>query len=406
MLKNRCISLMAQCPQGLLILSSHPVVYRQHDVSYSYEAGPHFRYITQLNIHPCTIVIMPDNTSHVFLPSYDPERFLWDGPRVDVAHPTGVEADHIHALESLPAWLAKHGKMIPVWLTDPSTAQMLEELCDTYIDRFYDITPAMDSIRSIKDSYALQEIQKAADITILSHLSVMQHAKAFVHESFLEGQFLFTGYAHGYRDVAYPPIVASGMNATILHYHNSTRQSEDGDWLLIDAAWQSAGYNSDVTRTYPLHKKATGLRRAVYECVLDVQQSAIAQVAPGMDWVTITQYAENRFIDNINSLNIFAAPLTKEQLKKYFPHRLGHWLGLAVHDTCPYIDASGQPVVWDAGMVLTIEPGLYFPLDDQAIPEVLRGFGVRIEDDIVVTELGYLNLTQGLPVLLDDIAHV
>ena len=407
-MQKKLRALHAHHADALLILASRPYIPKQHDTHYPYDAGADFRFLTTLNIHPCIFIRTPSEVLHVFLPAHNPKHSLWEGPRVDTLHASHLPCDHIHDIETLSTWLATHTASISTWLIDPVTLHTLlqpQKLIPPHVV-LHDMTPYLESMRSIKDTYALKNIQQAVEGSIVSHATLMHHATEHASECSLEGMFIASGYLQGLRELAYMPIIASGAQATILHYSHNNAYAQEGDWLLVDAGWACEGYASDITRTYPLNKKATGIRRTAYECVLDVQRAIIADIKPGTDWDVLTLRARKLLLQHTISAGILPRTATQETLNKYFPHRLGHWLGIEVHDRNPYRTSDNTPIPWQAGMVVTIEPGLYFPADDPDIHPSLRGFGIRIEDDILVTPEGSNNLSQQLPVDLEDIAHV
>jgi len=406
-MKEKLSALLTGHPESLVILSSRPPLRKQHDSYYPYDAGANFRFLTGLNIHPCVCILLPSQELHVFLPTHDPKHDLWDGPRVDTSNASDIPADAIHPIEHLLSWLTQHAHGIKNWRGDPTTKTTLLEYgaIPAWIN-WQDTSGILAAMRHIKDEDAIRSIQRAVDISVLSHSTLMQCVSEDAFESALEGLFLATGYTHGVRELAYDPIVACGANATILHYRHNMSSAVSGDWLLVDAGWAYDGYASDITRTYPVNKRASGLKREAYACVLDVQQHAIRSIKPAINWDEITQQAIDRLLYNTIHAGILPKNATADTLKRYFPHKLGHWLGMEVHDPNPYRSDDGQSILWQPGMVVTIEPGLYFPANDPNIPDALRGFGVRIEDDILVTHHGARNLSQALPVDLDDIAHV
>jgi Xaa-Pro aminopeptidase len=213
--------------------------------------------------------------------------------------------------------------------------------------------------------------------------------------------------SNGAASEAYGAIVAGGNNANTLHYVDNRDVLREGDLVLIDAACEWELYASDITRTFPVNGKFTEAQREVYEKVLDVQLRVIEAMKPGIkrDW--LQRYSEELLCRVLVDLGILSGDVstlleTKEH-KKYAPHGIGHWMGLDVHDPCPYVDETGESLVFAAGMVMTIEPGLYFRADDESVPLKYRGIGIRIEDNILITETGCDNLSSMIAKTVEEI---
>jgi Xaa-Pro aminopeptidase len=195
--------------------------------------------------------------------------------------------------------------------------------------------------------------------------------------------------------------VAGGNNANILHYIDNNQPLRDGDLFLIDAGPEYHCSASDVTRTFPVNGTYSGAAKEVYEAVLEVQKNCIDQVRSGNTPMGIHDLSEKLLAQVLIDLKIVEGSLDKVLEEKkhrvYYPHGLGHWLGLDVHDVGPYRQDNGEPLQLAAGMCMTVEPGLYIPSEDLSVPERFRGIGIRIEDDILVTDTGNENLTKSIP---------
>ncbi|HEX5623612.1 MAG TPA: M24 family metallopeptidase, partial [Sulfuricurvum sp.] len=191
------------------------------------------------------------------------------------------------------------------------------------------------------------------------------------------------------------------------HYVDNRDVLRDGELVLIDAACEWELYASDITRTFPINGKFTAPQREVYEKVLEVQLRVIEAMKPGVkrDW--LQRYSEELLCDALIELGVLNgdrnALMEAKEHKKYAPHGIGHWMGLDVHDPCPYVDEKGESLAFESGMVMTIEPGLYFRADDESLPEKYRGIGIRIEDDILITETGCENLSSQIVKTVEDI---
>ncbi|MEQ1777057.1 MAG: M24B family metallopeptidase, partial [Nitrosomonas sp.] len=265
-----------------------------------------------------------------------------------------------------------------------------------------------DEMRLIKGMDELQIMQRAADISTQAHRRAMQTTRPGMREYQIEAELLYTFYRHGAQAPAYTSIVAGGANACVLHYVDNRDELKSGDLLLIDAGCELDGYASDITRTFPVNGKFTAAQKAVYELVLAAQAAAIAQVKPGNHWNDPHQAALNVLAQGFIDLGLcqgsVEAVLESEDYKRFYMHRTGHWLGMDVHDAGEY-KQNGEWRLLQPGMVLTVEPGCYIrPADN--VPEHFWNIGIRIEDDVVVTQAGHELLTVAAPKSIADIEEL
>jgi Xaa-Pro aminopeptidase len=245
-------------------------------------------------------------------------------------------------------------------------------------------------------------MRAAAEIAARAHAAAMRAARPGIGEWELEA-IVESGFraAAPAAETAFPSIVGSGINATVLHYHDNARLIEDGDLVLIDAGAALGLYCSDITRTFPANGRFTPAQREVYEIVLAAEEAAIAAIRPGAPFSAIHQAALGVLVQGMIGLELVKG--TAEEVieakgyQRFFMHQTSHFLGLDVHDVGAYTGPDGSPVALEPGMVMTVEPGLYIPAADD-VPERLRGIGVRIEDDVIVTEEGHEVITRGVPV--------
>ena len=251
-------------------------------------------------------------------------------------------------------------------------------------------------------------MRRAASITEKAHVAAMKLARPGVYEYEVEAELLRVFRRHGSDRPAYGSIVGSGPNATVLHYRANNRRLEEGDLLLIDAGCEFGYYASDVTRTFPVSGTFSGPQRAVYDVVLEAQKQAVESVRPGVTMDDVHQVALDVIVDGLLSLGLLSEErekLMEEKLyQPFFMHRTGHWLGMDVHDVGSYfVDQKARPL--EAGIVLTVEPGIYIA-EDAEVDERFRGIGVRIEDDVLVTDTGHENLTVTIPKTVEDLETV
>ncbi|CCK08367.1 Xaa-Pro aminopeptidase [Cronobacter sakazakii 696] len=259
-------------------------------------------------------------------------------------------------------------------------------------------------MRLFKSPEELAVMRRAGEISALAHTRAMQKCRPGMYEYQLEGEILHEFTRHGARFPSYNTIVGGGENGCILHYTENESQLRDGDLVLIDAGCEYKGYAGDITRTFPVNGKFTPAQRAVYDIVLESLETALRLFRPGTSIQDVTGDVVRVMVKGLIGLGILKGDV--EQLvaenahRPYFMHGLSHWLGLDVHDVGFY--GPDRSRILAPGMVITVEPGLYIA-PDADVPEEYRGIGIRIEDDIVITETGNENLTASVVKSADDI---
>jgi Xaa-Pro aminopeptidase len=272
-------------------------------------------------------------------------------------------------------------------------------------ERVQDVRVLVDEMRLIKDGHEVSLMRRAADIAAAAHRRAMQATRPGMNEHEIEAELLYEFRRRGAQFPAYWPIVAGGANACVLHYVFNDAPLGNGDLLLIDAGCELGGYASDITRTFPVSGRFGAAQREVYELVLAAQRAAFDEVRPGRPWNAPHEAAVRVLAQGLLDLRLLAGALDevleKETYKRFYMHRTGHWLGLDVHDAGEYKrDGEWRPL--EPGMTLTVEPGLYIRAADD-VPERFRNIGIRIEDDVLVTEAGCEILTEAAPRQIDEI---
>jgi Xaa-Pro aminopeptidase len=272
-------------------------------------------------------------------------------------------------------------------------------------DRVHDVRALLDDMRLVKDAHELGVMRRAARIAAAAHRRAMQRARPGRAEYEIEAELLHEFRRNGAQFPAYSPIVAGGANACVLHYVFNDAPLRDGDLLLIDAGCELDGYASDITRTFPVNGRFSPAQREVYELVLAAQRAALEAVRPGSGWNEPHDAAVKVLAQGLLDLKLIPGSLDealeKETYKRFYMHRTGHWLGLDVHDAGDY-KREGRWRALAPGMTLTVEPGLYIRAADD-IPERLRNIGIRIEDDVLVTETGCEVITAEAPKSVADV---
>jgi Xaa-Pro aminopeptidase len=273
--------------------------------------------------------------------------------------------------------------------------------------RIEDPGQIVHELRLHKTAEELATLRKAAELTRRGHLAAMSACRPGMHEyelqSLLEREFR----GGGGRGSGYYPIVAAGANATVLHYNDNNSAVRDGELVLIDAGAEVDLYTADVTRTFPASGRFSEPQRACYELVLAAADHCIARTRPGETLDSLHEGAVRVLTGGLVKLGLLkgdvSALIQESAHRRYYMHRTSHWLGLDVHDVGSYRTAEGQPRPLAPGMVFTVEPGLYIAEDDESAPPELRGIGIRIEDDLLVTETGHENLTVAIPRTVADV---
>jgi Xaa-Pro aminopeptidase len=243
-------------------------------------------------------------------------------------------------------------------------------------------------------------LREAARISSAAHCEAMRFVKPGVNENQVLGILIGTAHLEGSIREGYNTIVASGPSATTLHYVYNDQVCHAGDLLLIDAGFEKDHYTADITRTFPVSGKFTDVQRRVYEAILKVEVELIAMIKPGILFKALQETAIDRLTQAMIDLKILkgskAENIQALSYRKYYMHGVSHWLGLDVHDVGIY-KTPQDSIALEEGMVFTIEPGLYFPVNDEALSAEYRGIGIRIEDNVVVTATGCEVLTTGVP---------
>ncbi len=425
--RRRRQKLLNALGDGLLALPTAPLVLRNGDVFHAFRPDSNFYYLTGFSEPESVLVAWRvDARKHVailFVQPRDPGREIWDGPRVGVRgalrHYGMDEAFPSEKLyERLEALLEGTSRLFYTLGRDGEMDQALQRIFERVALTNYrgnprahptvkDPLPTIATLRLTKDRDELEVLSRAAAVTASGHLAAMRSARPGLMEYELQAELEAAFRRGGSRRNGYESIVASGANACILHYVNNDRRMRSGDLVLIDAGAELDMYTADVTRTFPVSGRFTLEQREVYQIVLRAQKAAVRNTRSGRAWTAPHRAAQRVIVDGLKALGILrGAPARlpkKEAYRPWFMHGTSHWLGMDVHDVGGYQDGDEKPFKLRPGMVLTIEPGLYFSPRDQRVPKRYRGIGVRIEDDVLVTRNGPRVLTAGVPKEVKDV---
>jgi Xaa-Pro aminopeptidase len=403
-------------PNAAIVIAGASTQYRNADSSYAFRQDSNFWYLTGFNEAEATLVVLTDNSntakSIAFVPEKDKLKEIWDGYR---AGPEGAVKDHgfdeaynnSEINDQLPELLKGRDRVFyPVGKNAGLDQNIIEwiktakskDRHSSAID-IADATSKVGNQRLIKDAHEIDLMKKACRISAESHVEAMKFVKPGMTEQEMEAFYLYEFAKRGGRFSAYTPIVAGGENACVLHYVENSKPLLDGDLLLVDAGCEYDFYASDITRTFPVSGKFTDAQLEIYEVVLEAASKAIAAVSVNNNVMDAQIISEKVVTQGLIDLGILTGSLddlhAKGAFKEFYMHKIGHWLGIDVHDAGDYME-DDQFMQFKAGMVTTIEPGIYIP-SSANVDDKWKGIGIRIEDDILVTPDGNENLTEFVP---------
>jgi Xaa-Pro aminopeptidase len=424
MFEARRKQFMERMDGGVALLFAATEKVRSNDTSFKFRQDSNFHYLTGFPEPEAAALLLPDHPEHkfvMFVRPRDRERETWDGRR---AGPEGVMArygaDASYTIDQLPELLPQllenvnrfHYTMGRDTLHDPQVFAALEKVkakarqgirCPSL---FLDPSARINEMRLKKTGEEVDRMRRAAAISAEAHRAAMQSLHPGMYEYEIEAILEYTFRRLGASGPAYTTIAGSGVNATILHYIENESRCGEGELLLVDAGAEFEGYSADITRTFPVSGTFTPAQREVYEVVLDAQMKAIDRVRPGVDFDEVHQTALRVLVEGLVKLGVLEGDpgklIEEEAYKPYYMHRTGHWLGLDVHDVGDYRNGDSWRRL-EPGMVLTVEPGLYFSEDLTEVPASYRGMGIRIEDDVLVTEGDPEVLTKATPKTVADV---
>ncbi len=393
--------------------------HRSNDTDFRYRPSSDVLYLTGFREPEAVVLLAPghdDGEFVMFVPGRDPKHERWEGRR---AGPEGAEenygADAAFALDELDdeigAWLEGRDKLFYTLGTDDQFDRRVIHWMQSERHRrskphsvpgqIVDLRDLLYEQRLIKSDAELELMRHSAQITVEAHNLAMKYCRPGMYEYELQALIEYHFLRRGAEFPAYASIVGAGDNATILHYTENRSRIEEGDVVLIDAGCEYQYYAADITRSFPAGGQFTPAQRDLYQAVLQAQKAAIDDVRPGMGYQQLRDNTRRRLSQSLLDLGLLEGTLDEVLEEKdfhdYYPHSVGHSLGVDVHDVGLVPDNEDDPCALREGMVLTIEPGLYVPADDESAPEEMRGVGIRIEDDVLVTADGAENLTVGCP---------
>jgi len=416
---HRRAALMAQLgPGAIALLAAAPERVRSRDVNHPYRQDSDFYYLTGFTEARALLVLAPgreEGETLLFCQPKDPQKELWEGvllgPEaavetlgVDQAFPIGeidnvvpglmAGRERIHYRigaeagfdEQVLGWARSAREKARLGGPAPAQFLLLDEL--------------LHEMRLIKSEAEIRLMEEAARISVEGHCRIMRYCRPGVREYELEAELLHTFLRHGGRGAAYGSIVGAGANACVLHYVSNKDRIADGDLVLVDAGCEYGHYAADITRTFPANGRFSAEQREIHRIVSRAHAEAVAAVRPGAPWDAPQRASVMAIVEGLIDLGLLSGSVEEAietgAYKDFYMHRVGHWLGIDVHDVGSYKDGEDWRE-FAPGMVTTIEPGIYIAPDNEQLAERWRGIGVRIEDDVLVTETGNRVLSEGAP---------
>lgn len=404
---------------GLLALTAAPPKTQSRDIDYfPYAPDNYLYYLTGIAEPHCALLLTAQDgvirDEIFFCRQFDALTTRWQGPylntrtakkRAGFAQVADITALAKTIRQLAPAaaafyFLPGHSEPLDAIARDIARRRRADNRAGARApDSFVDAAAVLDEMRLIKDADEIARISAACDLSAAAMQSAMRAAPAARAENEIEAA-LIRHYRAGGAHHAFAPIVAGGRRACYLHYTDNNAPLRRGDMVLVDTGARIGGYAGDITRAFPKNGKWNAAARAVYDVVLSAQRRALRRAVVGARWQSVEDAATRELCAGLRDLGLRRGQvkniIAREDYRRFYMHRIGHWLGLDVHDVGTMRAADGRSRQLRAGMVCTIEPGLYIP-DESDIPRHLRGIGVRIEDDIVITKSGNRVLTGDAP---------
>ncbi|WP_449548604.1 Xaa-Pro aminopeptidase [Lelliottia amnigena] len=422
-LRRRRALLAKMQPGSAALIFAAPEATRSNDSEYPYRQSSDFWYFTGFNEPEAVLVLIKSDDTHnhsvLFNRVRDLTAEIWFGRRLGQdAAPEKLGVERALAFSEINEQLYQLLNGLDVVYHAQGEYAYADDIVFTALDKLRkgsrqnlsapasltDWRPIVHEMRLFKSSEELQAMRRAGEISALAHTRAMEKCRPGMFEYQLEGEILHEFSRHGARFASYNTIVGGGENGCILHYTENESVLRDGDLVLIDAGCEYKGYAGDITRTFPVNGTFTPAQRAVYDIVLESLETVLTLFRPGTSIQEVTGAVVRIMVTGLVNLGVLNGDIDEliadNAHRAFFMHGLSHWLGLDVHDVGGYGPDRSRTL--EPGMVLTVEPGLYIA-PDADVPAEYRGIGIRIEDDIVITETGNENMTAQVVKKADDI---
>lgn len=402
---------------SIAIVFSATMKTRSNDTEYPYRQNSNFYYLSGFKEDNAALLFHKEKgiiKTYMFVQHRDKLLELWTGKRLgEKRGKKHFRVDEVFSIKKLDKMLEEFMKIGEnIYFDFRSNASRIEKIKE--LSKHYhshkNIAMLIEKSRLIKSDTEIALIKKAISITTDAHHEAMKKSRELGNEYELLAEIEYVFKKNGAYSDAYTSIVASANAANTLHYISNDSRLVDNELILIDAGCEYEYYSSDITRTIPANGKFTQAQRELYEMILNVQEKLIGMIKPTVLRSDIQVKSEELLCDGLIALGILKGDkkelLKNKAHKKYYPHGVGHWMGIDVHDEAPYRTKKGKEIALKSGMVMTIEPGIYIDKNDKNVPKKYRGIGIRIEDDILVTKYGYENLSKGIRKSVKEIESI
>lgn len=411
---------------GIAIIPSSREVVRSRDTHYKFRQDSDFSYLTGFPEPDSIAVLAPGRKGGefiLFVRARNAEREIWDGRREG---PEGAVKNY-RAQQALP--MAEFEAWLPKLLAGRSRVHynlgehpQLDHKITSSVRHIREISrrgaaapteivaleASLHEMRLIKSANEIAILETACEVSAEAHCRAMHGARAGLYEWQVAAE-IHDHFSRHNMDCGYGTIVGSGANACILHYVENNAPLKNGDLLLIDAGGELQGYTADITRTFPVSGKFSKAQQAVYEVVLEANKAAIKTLKPGASAGKPHEVATRVLTEGMIAIGLLKGEpqdlIKQDKQKQFFMHGTGHWLGMDVHDVGRY-KLNGEYRKFESGMVMTVEPGIYIAPGTKGVDEKYWGIGIRIEDDVLITEKGPAVLTSGVPKEVSDIERL
>ena len=413
--RERRQRLAEKIPGGALISPAAPEFIRNNDIRHDYRQDSNLFYLTGFEEPASVLVFRPgkDPETAMFVRNKHVLKETWEGFRYGIE---GTQSDFgidkaypINDFEKVaPKLLADVDRVYYTLFHDVGFDERVARVVMAVKDMrrrsgkgvlpISDAAPLVGEMRLIKSDHEIETLTNACRVTAEAHMELMKYIQPGMSERQIHGRFVYEVMKRGAAREGYGTIVAGGPSATTLHYVFNDQVLKSGELVLVDAGGEYDFYTGDITRTYPVNGQFSGTQRRLYQKVLNVHKTIIDIVKPGLRFNQLQEAAVDGLVDVMLEEGLLKGPkdqlIEKGEFRKYYPHGVSHWLGMDVHDS-GMIEVNGKPRPLEPGMAFTVEPGLYIPYNDETAPVEVRGIGIRIEDNILVTVGGHSNMTEG-----------
>ena len=402
-----------------IIVPAAPVLRRNRDIEYPYRPDSDFFYLTGFPEPDAVALLLPGRGAGeylLFCREQDAQEERMHGPRAGLEGACGrYGANDAFPIDDIDEILPRLLEDRPhIWYSmgeypafDRRMLDWLERLRTRPADpsELVDLHYRVHEMRLYKSRAEVRMIRRAIELTSSAHLRAMSMCRPGLAEYQVEAEILYALYRAGCRTLAYPSIVAAGVNACRPHYTANSGTLRDGDLVLVDAGAEYGCYAADVSRTWPVGGRFSARQRTLYELVLEAQRAAIDEVRPGRSWQAPHAEAARVLAEGLSGLGVFRETRGDDVMGRLCAYPTGHWLGLDVHDVADY-RVDGEPRELEPGMVMTIEPGVYIDPEESGVAAPWRGIGIRVEDVVLVTRDGVEVLSSSIPKSVEDLERI